>query len=105
MNITDNIMWTIEFNYIDWRNGILMYDGDALTTYMCVDPDGELICGITALSYFAEYGVPYEELVMLYDMLMKHDEISSKVGILDEPLYIIHEILQRNKIQDTKKNK
>ena len=106
MNITDNTMWNIEFNFIDWRNGILLYDGDPLETYMCVDSSGDLLFGIRALTYFAEYGVPYEELVFLYDMLMKHNEVPRKLwNRIDDPLYIIHDILRANKIADKKKKK
>jgi hypothetical protein len=98
--------WHIDFNYIDYRNGILTYAGDIFDMHMVVDEVGELLFGNQALSYFAEYGVPYEELCMLYELLLKHEEFSKKLwGRIEDPLYIIYDILRANKIADKKKKK
>ena len=101
-------MWDIQFHGIDWREGILTYDGDPNSTYMCVNPEGELKIGLQCLQYFAHWGCPYEDIVLLWGILVEksHEELFRKLnGKVEEPINLVKEIIRDNDKQDRKKKK
>lgn len=101
-------MWDIDFHGIEWREGILAYDGDPLEPYYCVNPFGELMVGLKCLEYFATYGCPYEDIVLLYGILREtsYIELDRKLkGKFEEPMFLVKEILGRNIKDDRKKKK
>ena len=101
-------MWDIDFHGIEWREGILSFDGDPLSTYMCVNPEGQLKIGLQCLQYFAEYGCPYEDLVVLWGILIEnsHVELNRKLnGNFDDAIILAKEIVRSNTKEDRKKRK
>lgn len=101
-------MWDIDFHGIEWREGILSFDGDPLSTYMCVNPEGQLKLGLECLRYFAQYGCPYEDIVLLWGFLVEksHEELFRKLnGKVDDPILLVKEIIRDNNKEDRKKRK
>lgn len=101
-------MWDIDFHGIEWREGILSYDGDPMSTYMCVTKDGELKIGLQCLQHFAQWGCPYEDIVLLWGILVEksHEELFRRLnGKVEDPIYLVKEIVRQNDKEDRKKKK
>ena len=99
-------MWRVSFNEVDYNNGVLTYDGDPLETYMAVNNNGGLQFGLRCLSFFAEYGIPYEDIMILYAALRSDhlDEIKRKLwNHTEQPIHLVQDIFIQNRKQDKKK--
>lgn len=98
-------MWHVSFNSIEWNKGILVYDGDPYETYMAVNGIGKLKIGLKCLEYFATYGVPYEDMVILYGRLCEenYNSLNKKLwGDFKQPLNLCKDILINNRKEDQK---
>jgi hypothetical protein len=101
-------MWDIKFHEVDWREGLLTFDGEPLSTYMCVNKEGQLKIGLQCLRYFAQWGCPFEDIVLLWGILIEksHDELYRKLnGKVEDPIALVKEIIRENEKEDRKKRK
>jgi len=99
-------MWRVSFNEVNYRDGVLIYDGDPLETYMAVNNNGELQIGLQCLTYFAEFGTPYEDIAILYGVLRENanKELERKLwNHFEQPMYLVQDIFIQNRARDKKK--
>ena len=99
-------MWKVSFNEVEYRDGIIVYDGDPLETYMAVNDSGELQIGLKSLSYFAESGAKYDDILELYKALIdiSPDDMLRKLWNKPEtPMFLVQDIFIENRSKEKKK--
>lgn len=92
-------MWKVDFDSVKWRKGILIYDGDPYETCMVVGSDNKLLIGLKCLEYFAYYGVPYNDLEILYRILkdLQYDTLQRRLyNSMEDPMDMVLNILREN---------
>ena len=99
-------MWKFDFIEISYRDDLILFTGDILSTYQEIDETGRLRTGLECFKYFAQQGVNLDDICQLYRLIISehNEELLMILDQIDSPLYLITPILKHNIISKNKKH-